>query len=108
MDGFHMFPFGYGFFGFGMVFWWVLWVVVAYLVYQDAEKRGMNGLLWFILVLIPMVGIIFLLVYLAVREQQKSEKKEEKSNTLEILKERYAKGEITKEEFERMKNELNE
>lgn len=103
MDGFHMFPFGFGFFGFGMIFWWVLWVIVAYLVYQDAEKRGMNGLLWFILVLIPMLGIVFLLVYLAVRESKAEEKK---SSALEILKERYARGEITKEEFERMKKEI--
>ncbi len=103
MDGFHMFPFGFGFFGFGMIFWWVLWVIVAYLVYQDAEKRGMNGLLWFILVLIPMLGIVFLLVYLAVRESRAEERK---SNALEILKERYARGEITKEEFERMKREI--
>ena len=98
-----MFPFGFGFFGFGMIFWWVLWVIVAYLVYQDAEKRGMNGLLWFILVLIPMLGIVFLLVYLAVRESRAGERK---SNALEILKERYARGEITKEEFERMKREI--
>ena len=103
MDGFHMFPFGFGFFGFGMIFWWVLWVIVAYLVYQDAEKRGMNGLLWFILVLIPMLGIVFLLVYLAVRESRAEERK---SDALEILKERYARGEITKEEFERMKREI--
>lgn len=103
MDGFHMFPFGFGFFGFGMIFWWVLWVIVAYLVYQDAEKRGMNGLLWFILVLIPMLGIVFLLIYLAVRESKAEEKK---SSVLEILKERYARGEITKEEFERMKKEI--
>lgn len=108
MDGYHMFPFGFGFFGFGMIFWWVLWIIVAYLVYQDAEKRGMNGLLWFILVLIPMAGIIFLLVYLAVREQQKSESTEEKSRALEILKERYARGEITKEEYDRMRKELEE
>ncbi len=108
MDGFHMFPFGYGFFGFEMIFWWVLWIIVAYLVYQDAEKRGMNGLLWFILVLIPMAGIIFLLVYLAVREQHKSESREDKGRALDILKERYAKGEITREEFEKMKKELEE
>ncbi|AKG91055.1 Short C-terminal domain [Geoglobus ahangari] len=108
MEAYHMWPFGFGFFGFSMVFWWVLWIIVAYLVYQDAEKRGMNGLLWFILVLIPMAGIIFLLVYLAIRDQHRAEEKGERSKALEILKERYAKGEITKEEFERMKSELEE
>ncbi|MBE8539627.1 SHOCT domain-containing protein [Geoglobus acetivorans] len=107
MNGFGMTPFGFGFFGFGMLFWWILWVVIAYLVYQDAEKRGMNGLLWFILVLIPMVGIIALIIYLIVRETQ-PQAKEEKKSSLEILKERYAKGEISHEEYERMKKELEE
>ncbi|AIY91101.1 hypothetical protein GACE_2077 [Geoglobus acetivorans] len=102
-----MTPFGFGFFGFGMLFWWILWVVIAYLVYQDAEKRGMNGLLWFILVLIPMVGIVALIIYLIVRETQPQVKEETKSS-LEILKERYAKGEISHEEYERMKKELQE
>ncbi|WP_048093204.1 SHOCT domain-containing protein [Geoglobus acetivorans] len=107
MNGFGMTPFGFGFFGFGMLFWWILWVVIAYLVYQDAEKRGMNGLLWFILVLIPMVGIVALIIYLIVRETQPQVKEETKSS-LEILKERYAKGEISHEEYERMKKELQE
>ena len=102
MDGFHMFPFGFGFFGFGTILWWILWIIVAYLVYQDAEKRGMNGLLWFILVLIPMLGFVFLLLYLVMREERKSENKK----ALEVLKERLAKGEISFEEYEKMKKEL--
>ncbi len=28
-------------------------VVTGVLVYQDAEKRSMNGILWFILIIIP-------------------------------------------------------
>lgn len=107
MNGFWMGPFGFGFLGFGMFFWWVIWIVIAYLVYQDAEKRGMNGLLWFILVLIPMVGIVALIIYLIVRETQ-PQPREEKKSSIEILKERYAKGEISQEEYERMKKELEE
>ena len=100
-----MFPLGYGFgfFGFWMIFWWVIWIVVAFLVYQDAEKRGMNGLLWLILVLIPMVNIVALIIYLIIRESQpQSQTRVAEKTPLEILKERYAKGEITHEEYEGM------
>ncbi len=109
MNGFHMFPFGYGFgfFGFWMIFWLVVWILIAYLVYQDAEKRGMNGLLWLILLLIPMVNIIALIIYIVIRESQPQPRKQEVEKTpLEILKERYAKGEISHEEYERMRREL--
>ncbi len=109
MNGFHMWPFGYGFgfFGFWMVFWLVVWVLIAYLVYQDAEKRGMNGLLWLILILIPMVNIVALIIYLAIRESQpQTQRREGERTPLEILRERYARGEITHEEFEKMKKEL--
>ncbi len=104
-----MFPFGYGFgfFGFWMIFWLVVWILIAYLVYQDAEKRGMNGLLWLILLLIPMVNIVALIIYIVIRESQPQPRKQEVEKTpLEILKERYAKGEISHEEYERMRREL--
>lgn len=92
------------FFGGMMFFWIVLFLIIGFLVYQDANKKGMNGLLWFILVIIPMVGWIFLIIYLIVRETAgKTEKR-----ALEVLKERYARGEITEEEYRRMKRELEE
>lgn len=43
----------------------ILWIVVIVWVYRDAERRGMNGLLWALLVLIG--NIIGLLIYLIVR-----------------------------------------
>jgi hypothetical protein len=43
----------------------VLWIVVIVWVYRDAERRGMNGVLWALLVLIG--SIIGLLIYLIVR-----------------------------------------
>ena len=53
----------------GMVFFWLLlFLVIGFLVYQDANKRGMNSLLWFILVILPMVGWIFLILYIVARE----------------------------------------
>ncbi|MHA1463175.1 MAG: SHOCT domain-containing protein, partial [Candidatus Heimdallarchaeota archaeon] len=57
-----------------MGFWWIAaWVVqsiLAILVYKDAEKQEKNGLLWFILVIIPWVGILFLIGYLVVRGEE--------------------------------------
>ncbi len=92
------------FFGGMVVFWLILFLIIGFLVYQDANKRGMNGLLWFILVILPMVGWIFLIIYLIVRETAEKEK----SRALDVLKERYARGEITEEEYRRMKRELEE
>ncbi len=104
MNGF-MHPYiWFPFFGMETLIWWIPLLVIAYLVYQDAEKRGMNGLLWFILIVIPMLGIIFLLIYVVLRET-KGEVNKEKT-PLEILKERYARGEISEEEYRRMKEEL--
>ena len=61
--------YGFPFLGWGTgLIWLVLFLVIGYLVYQDANKRGMNGLLWGILVIIPMVGIIFLILYIVLRE----------------------------------------
>ncbi len=47
------------------------------------------------------VGIIYLLYTLF-----KGEKKSDTESAVEILKKRYARGDISKEEFEKMKNEL--
>ncbi len=97
-------PFGLGFFGFWMGFWWIVFLIIGYLVYRDAESRGMNGVLWFILVILPMVGILFLIIYVIVRETSSSGTK--RAGALEILKERYARGEITEEEYRKMREEL--
>jgi len=43
----------------------IIWIFVIVWVYRDAERRGMNGLLWALLVLIG--NIIGLLIYLIVR-----------------------------------------
>jgi len=105
MDGYwHMWPFGFGFFGLWMGLWWLLFLLIGYLVYQDAEKRGMNGALWFILVILPMVGIFFLILYIIIRET--TPEKRDRRQAVEILKERYARGEITEEEYKKMKEEL--
>lgn len=43
----------------------VIWIVVIVWVYRDAERRGMNGVLWALLVFLG--NLIGLLIYLIVR-----------------------------------------
>lgn len=44
-----------------------LWIYVIVWVYRDAERKGMNGLLWALLVLIG--NIIGLIIYLIIRSE---------------------------------------
>jgi putative membrane protein len=99
--------YGFPFFSLGMMFFWlVVFIAIAYLVYKDANSRGMNGLLWFILVIIPMIGILFLIIYLIIRETSGQKAVEGQRTPMDILKERYAKGEITSEQFQTMSENL--
>jgi putative membrane protein len=95
---------------FGTVFAWFISLAVAYLVYKDAEKRNMNGLLWGLPILIPWIGILFLVLYLIKRDSGRSIAVDSnapvKSTVDEILDERYAKGELTRELYLQMKEDL--
>lgn len=67
IDNIHFWPYDFRlislpFFSIGLL---ILWIVVIIWVYRDAERRGMNGLLWALLVLIG--NLIGLLIYLIVR-----------------------------------------
>jgi len=63
---------------------------------------GFFGGTFMLLFWVPViVGVVFLIKYLA-----KSEVKSNEKTSLDILKERYAKGEINKEEFEQKKKDL--
>jgi len=95
--------------------WWFIWpiiwmavaLVIGILVYRDAERRGMNGLLWFVLVILPMVGLLFLVIYIVIREEKrKTSGSETKKSAEKILDERFARGEISDEEYKGMKKEL--
>jgi putative membrane protein len=86
---------------------WSVFIAIGIYVYKDAVKRGMNGLLWLILVIIPLIGIIFLFIYLANREEN-TKWYTSQSGTTAILEERYAKGEITGEDYNRIKRDLAE
>ena len=62
------------------------------------------GFIFFILV---VIGIIFLIVWLVKRSNHPIVENRTESKALEVLKERYAKGEITKDQFDIMKKDLN-
>jgi putative membrane protein len=62
-------------------------------------SRGSSLLLWILVIL----GIVVLVKWLLEREKKPSESGE---GALDILKRRYAKGEIDKEEFEQKKKDL--
>lgn len=76
-------PDGWGFGGYGMMFMMFFW------------------LLFFIFIIIGTV----LLVWWLVSAQMKSQKPPE-SSAMDILKDRYAQGDITREEFEEKKRAL--
>lgn len=50
--------------------WFIVAILLCIWVYRDAESRGMNGVLWLIIVLIA--GIIGLIIYLIVRKDKGS------------------------------------
>lgn len=105
--GGHAFPFLGGGLMLGLMLLWLIpFLIIAYLVYRDAERRGTNGLLWGVLVLIPVLGLLFLILYLVQRETAEQATAPAARTPMEILKERYARGEITSEQFEKISEDL--
>ena len=93
------------FFGLGvMMFTWFVQLVIAYFVYKDAKEQNMSAPLWFILVILPMVGFLLAVLYVIIREVRMPV--ETKNTPFDILKERFARGEITTEEYEQRKDAL--
>jgi hypothetical protein len=70
------------------------------------KHAGDERALWAILVLIPMVGVLFLVIYIIVRETGGQKPVPGEKSTMDILKERYAKGEVTSEQFQKMSEDL--
>lgn len=101
------YPHGFPFFSWGLVLvWLIVFLVIGYFVYQDANKKGKNGLLWWILVMIPFLGIIILILYMVTREGGSPNAGLENSKAMSILKGRYARGELTSEQFMVMQEDL--
>jgi putative membrane protein len=113
VDGWHMMDWdhhmmnwrGIPFMGFWWIGVWIVQFIIAFLVYKDAEKRKDNGLLWFVLVVMPWIGIIFLIIYLIIREDR-IENKEFMDDAQKILDKRYAKGEMTRKEYLQAKEDI--
>ena len=61
------------------------------------------GFVFFILVII---GVVFLIIWIVKITTRSGNDDKTGSKALEVLKERYAKGEITKEQYENMKKDL--
>ncbi len=64
---------------------------------------GFGGILMIVFWILFILGIVYLVKSIA--GSKKGAAREE--TALEILKKRYAKGELSKEDFERMKEDLN-
>lgn len=80
---------GYGFgFGFGWIFMIIFWALIIWAIF--ALVRGLSG-----------HGCCQ-----HKGEHMHGEKMQKEDNALGILRERYAKGEVTKEEFDRVKKDL--
>ncbi len=54
--------------------WFVIAILIAIWVYKDAEKRGSNGALWLIIVI--LLGIIGIIIWLLIRPPVGGVKKE--------------------------------
>jgi len=92
------------FFGLYMIIIWLVQLVIAYFVYKDAKEQKMSAPLWFILVILPMAGFFLAVLYVIIREVRMPIGT---SNTpLDILKTRFARGEIPLEEYEKAKDAL--
>ena len=52
-------------------------------------------------------GFLALFIWWITKRGKRDGERETKSNALDIIKERYAKGEISKEEFEQIKKDLS-
>jgi putative membrane protein len=63
---------------------------------------GIDGFIWPLIVLIVLVGVVIYFI------KNRDKMKDYDESPLEILKKRYAKGEITKQQFEEMKKDLEE
>lgn len=69
--------------------------------------NGLLGIIFFSIFIAVIIGIIILIVWLIKRVSYPHKTSDTKTgNSIEILKKRYAKGEITKKEFDTIKKDI--
>lgn len=88
MKGFGIFNghiFGFRPFPFFSIIIFFIWIMVIVWVFRDAERRGLNGLLWALLVLIG--NLIGLIIYLIIRNGKTKEEAgvEEESTAVDCI-----------------------
>jgi putative membrane protein len=93
---------GFGFVG--LLIAWLVQLVIGYFVYRDAKEQKMSAPLWFILVIIPVFGYPLAVLYVIIREVRKP--LEAEKTPVDVLKDRFAQGQITAEEYEKGKEIL--
>ncbi|MDN7023691.1 SHOCT domain-containing protein [Methanoculleus sp. FWC-SCC1] len=84
----------------------LLLLLLGLLVWKDAEKRGMRGFYWFVPVALPMVGFLFLFLYLVVRQTDRRGGAESEEEARCMIERWHAEGEISDEEYRAMQEEL--
>jgi putative membrane protein len=83
---------------------WIVFIIIAVLIYNDVQERKMNGLLWFVLVVLPYIGIMFLITYLVIRKEKQNFQSSQK-DILDVFYERYTRGKISSGAYQKMKLE---
>ncbi len=63
--------------------------------------------IWFIFFILIICGVVMLIIWASKRPNFIPFKEISGNNSLELLEERYAKGEISKEEFDRIKKDIS-
>lgn len=65
--------------------------------------NGTGGFIMFLIILLALIGVV---AYFVVNRNKLREEYKEEETALEILKQRYAKGELTKQKYSEMKKDL--
>ena len=73
---------------------------------HEGMTCGLGGWWMIIIWIAVIVGIVFLVKWLVEQGRRGGQTSEREESPLDILKKRYAKGEIDREEFERKKRDL--
>jgi len=93
-----------------------IWPVIAFANGNDNGHMRDGGhmmnfwyggtLMWILFLIVIVVVVYFILQSTKPRSHDSSFRKTPRETSIDILKRRYARGEITKEEFEQMKKDL--